>query len=201
MKDVTSDYRKAYETARRELAGLIVAQEQGQRKMLVLRKTMETLSALCASQGEEVGPSEEATYMIEHVTLADELRMLLQASYPLFERPNTLMEEVKQLGRDLSKYDNPQAAIQTILQRMVSSAEAEEILGTDGKKVYRIAPLSVKAKSSINYNYPVTVKTVPEEPLGPHTLSGNLSSKAARKFVEHVSQFSNNPLAGKKNNK
>jgi len=145
MIDSILDYRKAYEAARRELAELIVAQEQGQRRIVVLRRSMERLSDLCEDQGVGVGPSAEASYLLKHSSLPDEVRMLLQASYPLFERPNTIMEEVKQLGRDLSKYDNPQAAIQTILQRMAASGEAEEVTNNEGKKAYRIAPLSVKA--------------------------------------------------------
>lgn len=169
MGDSTSDYLRAYESAKRELAELIVAQEQGQRKMLVLRKSMEALSALCENRGVEVGASVEASYLNSHFTLPDEVRMLLQASYPLFERPNTIMEEVKQLGRDLSKYDNPQAAIQTILQRMVSSGDAEEVTNRDGRKAYRIAPLSVKVAESLGF--------APGEKIGIGTLMRNVGLK------------------------
>jgi hypothetical protein len=188
MADSTSDYLRAYESAKRELAELIVAQEQGQRKMLVLRKSMDALSALCESGGVEVGASVQANYLNSHFSLPDEVRMLLQASYPLFERPNTIMEQVKQLGRDLSKYDNPQAAIQTILQRMVSSEEAEEATNREGKKAYRMAPLSVKAATdSLGV-------VAPCEKIGVGTLMQKASSsKNAAPMSGGVKSGRNNP--------
>ena len=49
MSDSNLDYRKAFETAKRQLAELIASQEQMERKKIALRKTIETLGALFES--------------------------------------------------------------------------------------------------------------------------------------------------------
>ena len=59
------------------------------------------------------------------------------------------MEELKQVGRDLFKYPNPQAVIHTVLKRLANSEseEVEEAL-VENKRVYRSPPLTVSASKA-----------------------------------------------------
>jgi hypothetical protein len=173
MMDSTSTYRMAFEAAKRELAELIATREQTERKILVLRKSIETLSSLCESQGMDVDGSAEAAYLIGHSSLPDEIRALLRARYPHFARPNELMEELKKLGRDLSNYDNPQAVIQTILKRMISSDGVYEATDSFGKKAYRAAPISPDVDKIIQDS--LGIGKAPAGPLPPQTAPKTLT--------------------------
>src|ERR1039457_2792182 len=102
----SSDYRKAYETAKRELSGLIANQERLEKRKVSLRKTIETLAALCESEGVEIEPSPEADYLRMHSTLSDEIRNVLKAHYPAALQPLQVKKELEALGHDLGKYSN-----------------------------------------------------------------------------------------------
>jgi hypothetical protein len=130
-----SDYRKAYESAKRDLAKVIADQEVLEKKKLALRKTIEALAAQCEGDQVAIDPSPDAAYLLAETTLADEIRTILQAHEWL--RPHQIKIELEGLGHDLTKYENPQAAIQMVLKRMVESEEVYEKLDNDGKKVYR----------------------------------------------------------------
>jgi hypothetical protein len=154
----SDDYRKAYETARQELAELIASEEKLQKKKLSLRKTIETLQALCQSEGIAIEPSQEAAQLLEGTSLADEIRTVLKSRYPGWLRPNRVKEELERLGHDLSKYGNPQATIHMVLKRMHESGEAQEqIMPDDGKKAYRIPSSPVNSESRSLPNRTVTV--------------------------------------------
>jgi hypothetical protein len=132
----TSDYRKAYDSAKRELTDLLAKQEEIAKRTLVVRKSIETLASLCESEGVQVEPSVEATYLLENSNIADEVRAIFRVlqSKPL--RPNEVMNEFAKLGHSLEKYQNPQAVIHMVIKRMVDSGELKESTDSDGKKVY-----------------------------------------------------------------
>ncbi len=133
----SSDYKKAYETAKRELAELIRTEERLQKKKLDLRRTIETLATLCETENIPIDPSPEATALLQHWTLADDVRGILRAYAPRHLRPNEIMKHVARIGRDISKYGNPQATIQMVLKRMEDSNEVEMKVDAEGKKTYR----------------------------------------------------------------
>jgi hypothetical protein len=138
MSEETSDYRRAYAKAQREFQELLEKQENTEKRLLIVRKSMETLRELCESEGVAIEPSEEAADMLEHSTLADEIRNILKARHPAWLRPNEVKAELVKLGHDLSGYQNPQATIHMILKRMVESREVEEQISTENeKKIYR----------------------------------------------------------------
>ncbi len=137
MRETSGHYRKAYEAAQRELLELISEQERIERRLVTVRKSIQTLAALCESKGEEVSPSAEAAYLLEHSTLADEIRIIVKAQYPDWSRPHEIKGELERLGHDLTKYSNPQATIQMVLKRLVESGEVCEMIDREGKKIYR----------------------------------------------------------------
>jgi hypothetical protein len=130
------DYRKAYRAAKRELSQLLSDQERIEKRLVVVRQSIQTLAALCESKGIEVSPSDEADILLKHTALADEIRSVLKSAHPNWLRPSEVKAHLERLGHDLSRYTNPQATIQMVLKRIVESGNAEEAQ-LEGKKVYR----------------------------------------------------------------
>lgn len=132
------EYQNAYESAKRELADLLTQQQETERRIVLVRQSLQTLAGLCESEGVEVRPSAEASYLLDQSTLADEIRAILRAASPKCVRPRHVKFALERLGHDLNKYQNPQATIHMVLKRMAESGELEElpVPGT-GKKAYR----------------------------------------------------------------
>jgi hypothetical protein len=136
----SSDYRTAYETAKQELADLLAKKQEVEKRIVVVRQSLQTLATLCEGEGVQIVPSRQASYLLENSTTADEIRMVLKAAWPGYLRPNVVKANLERLGRDLSQYQNPQATIQMVLKRMVESGEAQEgTIPEDGKKAYRLS--------------------------------------------------------------
>jgi hypothetical protein len=132
----TSDYRRAYEAAKQELADLLSQQEQVGKRLVVVRQSIQTLATLCESEGVEIDPSDEASALLGSSTLADEIRTVLSANHETWMRPAQVKSELARLGRDLSQYANPQSTIHMVLKRMAESGEIQEDTNADGKTVY-----------------------------------------------------------------
>ena len=131
--------KKAYKAAKQELNGLLSEQQKIEKRLVVVRQNLQSLAAICQSEGIQVEPSSDAAYLLEKSALGDEIRSILIANYPAWSRPNQIKNELERIGHDLSKYSNPQATIQMVLKRMVESGEAQEwTWQADGKKIYRI---------------------------------------------------------------
>lgn len=138
----TSDYRKAYEHARNELADLLQKQLETEQRIVVVRKSLETLAALCEDEGIEIETSVEAAYLLGNTNLADEIRHILVGAWPGYLKPNRVKANLEQLGWDLTKYRNPQATIHMVMKRMAESGTVQEgVSPEDGKKFYRAIPL------------------------------------------------------------
>lgn len=138
----TSDYRKAYEHARNELADLLQKQLETEQRIVVVRKSLETLAALCEDEGIVFETSVEAAYLLQNTNLADEIRHILVGAWPGYLKPNRVKANLEQLGWDLRQYKNPQATIHMVMKRMAESGTVqEEVSPEDGKKLYRAIPL------------------------------------------------------------
>jgi hypothetical protein len=139
----SSDYRKAYESAKSELTNLLAKLKEMEKRIVLIRQSLQTLATLAESEGIEIEPSAEAAYLLEHSTLADEIRAILKSAWPGYARPHVVKQALELMGHDLSKYRNPQATIHMVLKRMAESHEVTEGTipnGSDaGKKTYRIA--------------------------------------------------------------
>jgi hypothetical protein len=139
----STDYRKAYDTAKEELAMLIAAKDEIEKRIVIVRKSLESLATLCQSEDIAVGPSIEAAYLVQNTTIPEEIKKILKAEYPSWLRPHSVKAALERLGHDLTKYTNPQAAIHMALKRMVDAKEIEEGKDSkDGKQIYRCAPLA-----------------------------------------------------------
>jgi chromosome segregation ATPase len=132
----TTDYLRAYETAKQQLAEVLRELQELEQKKMLLRQTLEALEAQCRAAGIDVDPSEEATYLRDHTGMSDEIRSILKAQPLAWLRPAEIREELANVGHDLAKYKNPQATIHMVLKRLVQSGEAEEQT-IDGKQAYR----------------------------------------------------------------
>jgi len=136
----SSEYKRAYDAAKNELAKLLTSQDRLEKRKLELRKTIESLAVLCEGEGVEIEPSMDAADILENSTLADEIRALLRANILREYRPHELKTELSRLGCDLSKYGNPQATIHMVLKRMVESKQVKESQDSQGKSVYQWKP-------------------------------------------------------------
>jgi hypothetical protein len=135
----STDYQKAYESAKQELADLLAKQQEVERRMVLVRQSLQTLAGLCESEGVQFNPSAEASYLLEQSSLADEIRTVLKAASPDFLRPNQVKCALERLGHDLTEYQNSQATIHMVLKRMAESGEVQENTDSqDGKKTYRL---------------------------------------------------------------
>jgi hypothetical protein len=132
----SSDYRRAYDAAKKELTDLLSEQERIGKRLVVVRQSLNTLATLCESEGIEVDASDEADALLEGSTLADEIRVVLSAHYNAWLRPGEVKSELLRLGRDLTQYKNPQATIHMVLKRMTESKEIQENTNDQGKTVY-----------------------------------------------------------------
>jgi len=135
----TTEYQKAYESAKQELADLLATQQETEKRIVLVRQSLQTLASLCESEGIQIAPSTEASYLLQNSTMADEIRTILKAAWPSFLRPRHIKNALEQLGHDLAQYQNPQATIHMVLKRMAESGEVqEETIPRDGKKTYRL---------------------------------------------------------------
>lgn len=138
-----SDYRKAYASAQRELAEILAEQERLEKRLVVVRQSIQTLAALCESEGIEVASSDEADHLLKNTRVADEIRSILHAQHPKWMRPRDVRDHLEQLGWDVALFQNPLATIHMILKRLVESNQAEEDTNKEGKKIYRWRPRSL----------------------------------------------------------
>ncbi len=138
----SSDYRKAYASAKRELAEILSEQERLQKRLVGVRQLIQALATVCEDEGIEVPPSEEAEYLLTNTPLADEIRSVLRAQHPEWMRPKDVRDQLEQLGKDIAHFQNPLATIHMILKRLVESKQAQEDANEDGKKIYCWRPRS-----------------------------------------------------------
>lgn len=139
-----SDYKAAYDAAKKELAELIDTQERLGKRILLLRDSLRTLASLCGSEEIQIEVSKEAEYLLANASLTQDIQTILKSDYPGCQRPHTVRGKLERLGHDFSKYNNPQAAIHMALKRMAESETdpTEEVTTPDGKKAYRCPTLS-----------------------------------------------------------
>ena len=137
----SSDYRKAYETAKQELIDLLSQKDRIEKRLVIVRQSLSTLATLCDEEDVKIEPSKEAEELLEHSTLTEEIRSVLQAHYPGWLRPAMVKRQLEHLGHDLAQYTNPQATIHMVLKRLAESEDVEEDIDPeDGKKTYRKRP-------------------------------------------------------------
>jgi prefoldin subunit 5 len=164
MSSPADEYLKAYERAKRELAELIAEQDRIERRKVELRQTIESLKALCESEQVQLDPSREADFLLEHIGLSEEIE--------------SVRTELEKLGRDLRRYNNPQATIHMILKRMVEQGAAQEGMA-DGKQVYRCPPMWESLRENLLKHGISTNSLAGAQPIPPpkRLITGRLAKK------------------------
>jgi len=133
-----ADWLETYKAAKRELSDLMHQFKQTERRIVAARFSLYRSRRHCEHYGLSVDPSKEATFLLKHSTLADEIRALMKFIGDAQVHPKVIQEDLVRLGHDMCKYKNPQATIQMILKRMVDSGEVvEDKFPAYGKKAYR----------------------------------------------------------------
>jgi hypothetical protein len=136
----SSDYRRAYEAAQRELAELLQIQEGLEKRITLVRQNVQSLKELCESEDIKISPSLEAKYLLENSALPDEIAYILSARYPDELRPTDVRQQLERLGHDLSTYTNPMATIHMVLKRLTEAGRIRERQHSQGFKVYQFRP-------------------------------------------------------------
>ena len=131
------EYLIAYETARQELRNWIVHRSDCERRIIALRQSLQSLAVLCKETGHKVDPSPDLISLLTSMSLTDEVRAILQSSDAAYMQPRDVKDELIRLGRDLTRYQNPQSVVQVVLKRLVERGEAKELeIPPSGKKGY-----------------------------------------------------------------
>jgi hypothetical protein len=150
---VNEDYRKALDTATRELESLTAQRADLDRRIGQLLQTVGNLMRLC-----NLTPTVP-------LGLTDGCRMVLRAA----ASPLTAVEVRAQLaamGIDLSRYENDLAAIHTTLKRLNQSGEVRFIPQPWGKPAYQCAqaPRVFAASNRAEVDALIEKKVLPGEP-------------------------------------
>ena len=132
------DYRKAYESAAKELDELLQRQAAMEERIIALRKTMNVLSVLCQQTGIDTSDIDAAHaklfQMIESSLTEDILKIVNASSEPLTTAD--VRDQLKELGGSLAEHRNPLASINAILNRLVESNRVQ-VTEKDGRKAWR----------------------------------------------------------------
>jgi hypothetical protein len=132
------DYRKAYESAAKELDEILQWMEKGEERVMALRKTMNVLSTLCQQEGVDISEIDRGyghVLRMMESTLTDDIFKIVSASnFPL--TTTEVREQLKELSRIMTDHRNPLASINAILNRLAESGRVEETV-KDGRKAWQ----------------------------------------------------------------
>lgn len=117
-----ASYRRALDTARRELTELEAARARVDERISQLRQTIGALSAVCDEETEPRG-------------FTDAVRDVLRASVEALT-PAQVRDRLQASGFALGHYSNPLASIHVILKRLVKAGEAKSYEGPPGTTQY-----------------------------------------------------------------
>ena len=119
---------------------LLAQQEKLEKRIVIVRQNIQNLAALCENMGVTITPSEEAKYLLENASMADEIADVLRAEYPEWLRPSDIKRRLVDLGHDMDAYTNSLATIHMILKRQKESRRVRERIHPQGFKVYQYFP-------------------------------------------------------------
>jgi hypothetical protein len=140
MTDSSNEYRTAFDAAKRELAELLQIQEALEKRLVVVRQTVQGLKELCESEAIKIPISKEAEYLLDNSSLPDEIENILKARYPDELRAIDIRQQLEKLGHDMDQYANPLATIHMVLKRLVESGRIRERQHPQGFRVHQAIP-------------------------------------------------------------
>lgn len=133
------NYRKAYDSAAKELETLLRKKKSIESRILSIRKTMNVLSTLLKEEGDEKW-LENALGVLDAIepSLTDDIYSILNHSPEPFTTTDVL-DELKKFSRTIAEHKNPLATINAVLMRLVEQKKATLDL-KDGRKAWRAVP-------------------------------------------------------------
>lgn len=153
----SSDYRKAYETAQRELAELLQIQDGIEKRIVLVRQNVQSLKELCDSEEIKIPTSQEAEWLLATSGLPDEIVNILKARYPDELRATDIRHQLEKLGHDLDGYTNPLATIHMVIKRLLEANRIRERQHTQGFRVYQFRQPTI-----VRYEPGIDVGKLPE---------------------------------------
>ena len=136
---IKTDWKKVLESARRDLDELRVNRDELEAQLNEVSSQIVQLEQLVTSlqpMASEV--PQEAAIIVEGVAdleLADAIREVLKQS-DQYRTPRGVRDSLRSSSYDLDQHTNPLASVHSVLKRLVSSREAEQ-LESKGKTYYR----------------------------------------------------------------
>src|SRR5262249_23803838 len=129
------DYRKAYESASKEMANLLLEKKKIDARILSLRKTINVLSALLEEAGDKnwLAKSLQVLGAVETSLTDDILTTVAQSIQPM--TTTDVLNELKKFSRAVVEHKNPLATINAVLKRLVEQGKVKETL-KDGRKAW-----------------------------------------------------------------
>lgn len=116
---VEKDYKRARETAIKELGGLLAAQQKTEQRILQLKGTIAALDALSGSSHNNPAELPGLTEAIRSLFKSRPLESILTA--------RDVRRSLHEMGFDRSQYSNFLASIHVVLQRLAKRGEIEPV--------------------------------------------------------------------------
>jgi chromosome segregation ATPase len=124
----TQEYKQMLNNMRKELEALLEQQEETEQKIAQLKQAIMSFAPLAKESG-----SGFLDQLGQTIGITDNIREILQATYPKKLSPVEIKEQLKARGADLSQHKNVMASIHSTLKRML---ENEEITTSDEGLTY-----------------------------------------------------------------
>jgi archaellum component FlaC len=134
----STNFRKSYEEAGRELEILLEEQERIEKRILALRKAMNVLANILHESGQEISGRAliELENRVQSSIAQDILKTVSYAEKPM--TTSDVRDELNKLGDALEGQKNPLATINAVLNRLKEQGKIKETV-KDGRKAWERA--------------------------------------------------------------
>jgi hypothetical protein len=166
-----TDYQRAYDAAEQELTDLLQVQELIEKRILVLRQNLSSLAALCKQDDADFEPGMLAGALIDRMGITTDILAIVNRELSGLS-PAEVRDQLKELGYDLSKYQNPLATVHVVLNRLEEAGKIASI-NVDGRKYFSrktatpgLSPEAlarIRARANEILSAPKTRNLTPEE--------------------------------------
>lgn len=166
-----SDYQRAYDAAEQELTELLQIQELIEKRTLALRQNLSSLAALCKQDDADFEPGILAGALIDRMGITTDILAIVNRELAALS-PAEVRDQLKELGYDLSKYQNPLATVHVVLNRLEEQGKIAST-NVDGRKYFsrktatpglsQEAVARIRARANEILTAPKTRNLTPEE--------------------------------------
>ncbi len=129
-----SDYQRAYDAAEHELTDLLQVQELIEKRILTLRQNLSSLAALCKQDDADFEPGILSGTLIDRMGITTDILAIVNRESAGLS-PAEVRDQLKELGYDLSKYQNPLATVHVVLNRLEEAGRIASI-NVDRRKYF-----------------------------------------------------------------